>query len=139
MGSWLGEGEGAVLGLFIGCFISMSSTAVVLKCLVDFGQEALPFGQVCLVILIVQDFVLGFMLAMLNTASGGGPTAKDVGATLGVLVAFLVGSYLVARLVLTRLMALLSRLGARGVGSEVFQLGALCLCLTGDCRHMRLC
>lgn len=136
-GAWIGRGAG--LGLFIGCFVSMSSTAVVLKCLVDFGQEGLPFGQACLVLLIAQDFILGFLLALMPVlASSGPPSPRDLLVTLSVLAAFLSGALGLGRLGLPWFLRALSgarrgsRPGAGGhaVGAEVFQLGALCLCFT---------
>ena len=48
---WSGEWG---FGAFLGSFLSMSSTAVVLKCLVDFRQDKTAFGQVTLFMLITQ-------------------------------------------------------------------------------------
>lgn len=52
-------------GVFLGAILSLSSTAVVLKCLMERNETATPHGQVLLGILVVQDLALGLMLAVL--------------------------------------------------------------------------
>ena len=52
-------------GVFLGAILSLSSTAVVLKSLMESNETATPHGQVMLGILVVQDLALGFMLAVL--------------------------------------------------------------------------
>ena len=52
-------------GVFLGAILSLSSTAVVLKCLMERNETATPHGQVMLGILVVQDLALGLMLAVL--------------------------------------------------------------------------
>ena len=51
-------------GVFLGAILSLSSTAVVLKCLMERNETATPHGQVMLGILVVQDLALGFTLAV---------------------------------------------------------------------------
>ena len=52
-------------GVFLGAILSLSSTAVVLKSLMEANETATSHGQVMLGILVVQDLALGFMLAVL--------------------------------------------------------------------------
>ncbi len=52
-------------GVFLGAILSLSSTAVVLRSLMDNNQVESPQGQVTLGMLIVQDLALGIMLAVL--------------------------------------------------------------------------
>jgi CPA2 family monovalent cation:H+ antiporter-2 len=52
-------------GVFLGAILSLSSTAVVLKSLMERNETGTPHGQVLLGILVVQDLALGLMLAVL--------------------------------------------------------------------------
>ncbi len=52
-------------GIFLGAILSLSSTAVVLKCLTERHENESSHGQVMLGILVVQDLALGLMLAVL--------------------------------------------------------------------------
>lgn len=52
-------------GMFLGAILSLSSTAVVLKCLMERNETETPHAQVMLGILVVQDLAVGLMLAVL--------------------------------------------------------------------------
>ena len=52
-------------GLFLGLVLSLSSTAVVLKTLIDRGETSTVHGQVMLAVLIAQDLSLGVILAIM--------------------------------------------------------------------------
>jgi CPA2 family monovalent cation:H+ antiporter-2 len=54
-----------VQGIFLGAILSLSSTAVVLRSLMENDEADSAEGQVMLGILIVQDLALGLMLAVL--------------------------------------------------------------------------
>jgi monovalent cation:H+ antiporter-2, CPA2 family len=54
-----------VQGIFLGAILSLSSTAVVLRGLMEANEAESVHGQVMLGILIVQDLALGLMLAVL--------------------------------------------------------------------------
>ena len=54
-----------VQGIFLGSILSLSSTAVVLRSLMEANESESVHGQVMLSILIVQDLALGLMLAVL--------------------------------------------------------------------------
>lgn len=54
-----------VQGIFLGAILSLSSTAVVFRGLIESNQSESTQGQVMLGILIVQDLALGLMLAVL--------------------------------------------------------------------------
>ena len=49
----------------MGAFCSMSSTAVVVKCLMDYRSQHTVHGQVMLGVLILQDCALGLILAII--------------------------------------------------------------------------
>ncbi|MBA4450338.1 cation:proton antiporter, partial [Cylindrospermopsis raciborskii CS-506_D] len=52
-------------GVFLGSILSLSSTAVVLKCLMERNETETTHAQVMLGILVIQDLALGLMLAIL--------------------------------------------------------------------------
>jgi CPA2 family monovalent cation:H+ antiporter-2 len=62
---FVGWVETPVQGVFLGGILSLSSTAVVLRSLMESNETESPQGQVTLGILIIQDLALGLMLAVL--------------------------------------------------------------------------
>ncbi len=62
---WMGWVSSPAQGVFLGSILALSSTAVVLKCLIERGETETAHGQVMLGILIIQDLALGLMLAVL--------------------------------------------------------------------------
>jgi CPA2 family monovalent cation:H+ antiporter-2 len=67
-------------GVFLGATLSLSSTAVVLKCLMERNETATPHGQVMLGILVVQDLALGVMLAVLPALD---KPVEEIGIAIG--------------------------------------------------------
>ncbi|CAG9467291.1 unnamed protein product [Pedinophyceae sp. YPF-701] len=131
---------GTALGIFVGAFLSMSSTAVVLKCLVEFRQSDTRFGQITLAVLIVQDCILGCMLAVLPAFASGTASAARILNDLGRMVAFLGGAFLVSRYALPHLLRLMHVFETRGNSGEVSQLSAigLCLCVASIAEELKL-
>lgn len=73
--------------ILFGFVISLSSTAVVLKLLKDWGELATQTGQNVLIILLAQDLVLVPMLIIVTALGGGGAGAATLGAqSLGAAV-----------------------------------------------------
>lgn len=68
---WLGD---MPLGraLVVGCAVSLSSTALVLKYLADHGRLDAPVGRCSLGILLFQDLVVGLMLTLVTVVHGAG-------------------------------------------------------------------
>jgi len=112
--------------IFLGAVLSLSSTAVVLKSLIERNEVQTVHGQIMLAILIIQDLGLGLMLAVLPALTqppetiGASLLAALVKATL-----FLLGAILVGRFVIPLFIRLLARSGSQ----ELFLLGILILCL----------
>ncbi|KAK3247646.1 hypothetical protein CYMTET_42862 [Cymbomonas tetramitiformis] len=117
-------------GFFVGAFVSMSSTAVVLKCLMDHGSVGSVHGQVMLGTLILQDCALGLLLAVLPSLAEA-PTMKQlvlkVLRELGTLTMFVSLAWLASRVVIPPFLRLLSRLSRQT--EELFQLGVVAICL----------
>lgn len=114
-------------GIFLGAILSLSSTAVVLKCLMEANETETPHGQVMLGILVVQDLALGLMLAILPALDQ--PPA-EIGTALlqaGIKIAvFAGGAIAVGIWVVPRFLRLLAKTESR----ELFLLGVVTLCLS---------
>ncbi len=114
-------------GIFLGAILSLSSTAVVLKCLMEANETETQHGQVMLGILVVQDLALGLMLAIL-------PALNQPPAEIGVallqagikIAAFAGGAIAVGIWVVPRFLRLLAKTESR----ELFLLGVVTLCLS---------
>ncbi|MDJ0733672.1 MAG: cation:proton antiporter [Nostocaceae cyanobacterium] len=113
-------------GVFLGAILSLSSTAVVLKCLMEANETETPHGQILLGILVVQDLALGLMLAVL-------PALDQPMESLGMAVLlaliriglFAAGAVAAGIWLIPPLLRLLARTESR----ELFLLGVVALCL----------
>lgn len=84
-------------GIFFGSLIAMSSTALVLKILMDRGELTTSYGRVCFGILIFQDLCVVLIMLLLPILSGEKGSIKDVVFVLGKSLAIL-GSIFIAAL-----------------------------------------
>jgi CPA2 family monovalent cation:H+ antiporter-2 len=111
--------------VFLGCVISVSSTAIVLRGLSARGELDAPHGRLALGILIFQDLcVVPMMLVIPLLAGQGGSGAEALGrlgTAVGVLAAVLLGS----RLLVPRLLAHVSRSRQR----DLFILSVFLICI----------
>ncbi len=112
--------------IFVGAVLSLSSTAVVLKSLIERNEVQTSHGQIMLAILIVQDLSLGIMLAILPALTqppniiGKALLAALLKFVLFIGVAIIAGVWLIPFLI---------RLIARTGSQELFLLGILVLAL----------
>ncbi|MBD2329580.1 cation:proton antiporter [Alkalinema sp. FACHB-956] len=112
--------------LFLGAVLSLSSTAVVLKSLIERNEIQTSFGQIMLAILIVQDLSLGIMLAILPTLSYPQQTIGiSIAAAILKVLLFLTVSAIVGKWSLPPIIQKIVRTGS----SELFLLSLLVLCL----------
>lgn len=113
-------------GVFLGAILSLSSTAVVLKCLMERNETATPHGQVMLGILVVQDLALGLMLAVLPALD---KPVEEIGLAVGWALLqtglFALGAVVAGIWLIPPLLRLLARTESR----ELFLLGVVALCL----------
>lgn len=113
-------------GVFLGATLSLSSTAVVLKCLMERNETETPHGQVMLGILVVQDLALGLMLAVLPALD---QPAEAIGVAVGMALLkiglFAAGAIAVGIWVMPQILRLLARTESK----ELFLLGVVTLCL----------
>ncbi|KYC39346.1 sodium:calcium exchanger [Scytonema hofmannii PCC 7110] len=113
-------------GIFLGAILSLSSTAVVLKCLMERNETETPHGQVMLGILIVQDLALGLMIAVLPALHQPGESiAVAVLLALLKIGLFAAGAIVAGIWLIPPLLRLLARTESR----ELFLLGVVALCL----------
>ncbi|HEU4697914.1 MAG TPA: cation:proton antiporter [Gemmatimonadales bacterium] len=108
---------------FVGCLVSLSSTAVVFKLYGESGELDAPHGQAAAGILLFQDLALiPMMLLVPVLAARGGPGVPlQAALALGKAALALVGLLVLGRLVLPRALALVARAGL----VELFPLTAL--------------
>ncbi|MBE9031988.1 cation:proton antiporter [filamentous cyanobacterium LEGE 11480] len=130
LGGGLAYFTGAVNSLpqaiFLGAVLSLSSTAVVLKSLIERNEVQTAFGQVMLAILIVQDLGLGVMLAVLPALSqpadmiGIAVVEALLKAALFLGAAIMAGKWVIPRIV---------RIIVLTANQELFLLTILVICL----------
>jgi len=113
-------------GVFLGAILSLSSTAVVLKCLMERNETETSHGQVMLGILVVQDLALGLMLAVLPALDQPIESmAIAIGWALIQIGLFALGAVAAGIWLIPPLLRLLARTESR----ELFLLGVVALCL----------
>ncbi|MCD8487101.1 cation:proton antiporter [Kamptonema cortianum] len=122
----IGWVNSAPQGIFLGGILSLSSTAVVLKCLMESNETETPHAQVMLGILVVQDLALGLMLAVLPALDREPEAiASAVGFALLQLLLFAIGAIALGIWVIPPVLRLLARTESR----ELFLLGVVTICL----------
>ncbi len=113
-------------GVFLGAILSLSSTAVVLKSLMERNETGTPHGQVLLGILVVQDLALGLMLAVLPALD---KPVEEIGLAVGWALLqtglFALGAIAAGIWVIPRLLRIISRTESR----DLFLLCVVALCL----------
>ncbi|CAK9206897.1 unnamed protein product [Sphagnum troendelagicum] len=120
-------GAKASEGIFVGAFLSMSSTAVVLKFLMDRNGTTALHGQVTIGTLILQDCAVGLLFALLPVLGDTGGVMSGLVAmsrSLFVLAAFIVTAVIVTRSLVTRFFKLIS-----SQTNELYQLASVAFCL----------
>ncbi|PSB54343.1 cation:proton antiporter [Chamaesiphon polymorphus] len=123
---WTGWVDTLPKAVFLGAALSLSSTAVVLKSLVEGNEVQTTHGQIMLAILVVQDLGLGLMLAVLPvlTQPASAIGLALLGAVLKALL-FIAGAIVAGIWLIPVLVRSLARTGSQ----ELFSLGILALCL----------
>ncbi|MCU0542811.1 MAG: cation:proton antiporter [Oscillatoriaceae cyanobacterium Prado104] len=119
--------ESPAQGVFLGAILSLSSTAVVLKCLMERNEGRTSHGQVMLGILVVQDLALGLMLAVLPALNQ--PVEAIGMAVLTALLRiglFAAGAVVAGIWIVPRLLRYLAKTESR----ELFLLGVVVLALS---------
>lgn len=122
-------GWGVYGGLFLGCALSLSSTAVMMRLLEERGETGTTHGSVMLGILVVQDMSLVLMAALLpalsSLSTGGAGAWGVVGTALLKAALFLLVTLGLATRGVPALMHRVARLGS----PELFLLTGVGICL----------
>lgn len=114
------------LGVFWGCLVALSSSAIVLRILQEKGQSATPTGRLSLAILVFQDIMVAPMLLAVPFLAGTLDMSFEKAATSFIKVgACLGGILLLAHFGLNRLMEAVMRTRTR----EILLLTTLGLCM----------
>ncbi|KAK9063236.1 hypothetical protein SSX86_017106 [Deinandra increscens subsp. villosa] len=117
-------------GVFVGCFLSMSSTAVVVKFLVEKNNNNALHGQVTIGTLIFQDCAVGLLFALLPVLGGNSGILQgmiSMGRLLMTLSAYLFGASLLTWSFMPRFLKLMVKLSSHT--NELYQLAAVAFCL----------
>ncbi|XP_017983656.1 PREDICTED: K(+) efflux antiporter 6 isoform X2 [Theobroma cacao] len=117
-------------GVFVGVFLSMSSTAVVLKFLMEKNSTNMLHGQVTIGTLILQDCAVGLLFALLPVLGGTSGVFQGVISMtklLVMLLAFLAVLSILSRTCLPWLLKLMISLSSQT--NELYQLASVAFCL----------
>ncbi|KAK9149475.1 hypothetical protein Scep_008232 [Stephania cephalantha] len=117
-------------GVFVGAFLSMSSTAVVLKFLMERNSISALHGQVTVGTLILQDCAVGLLFALLPVLCGTSGVLQGVISmtkSLVVLITFLAILSILCRTFLPWFLKLMISLSSQS--NELYQLAAVAFCL----------
>ncbi|KAG6674390.1 hypothetical protein I3843_15G034800 [Carya illinoinensis] len=117
-------------GVFVGAFLSMSSTAVVLKFLMEKNSTNSLHGQVTIGTLILQDCAVGLLFALLPVLGGTSGILQGVMSmtkVLVVLITFLAVLTILSRTCVPWLLKLMISLSSQT--NELYQLASVAFCL----------
>ncbi|XP_042003050.1 K(+) efflux antiporter 4-like [Salvia splendens] len=117
-------------GVFIGAFLSMSSTAVVYKFLMEKTSTNALHGQVTIGTLILQDCAVGLLFPMLPVLGGTSGVMQGVISmtkSLVVLIAFLAALTILSRTCVPWFLKLMISLSSQT--NELYQLASVAFCL----------
>ncbi|KAG6716766.1 hypothetical protein I3842_04G064300 [Carya illinoinensis] len=117
-------------GVFVGAFLSMSSTAVVVKFLVERNNSNALHGQVTIGTLIFQDCAVGLLFALLPFLGGDSGLLQgmiSMGKLLLVLSMYLTAASVLSWSFVPRFLKLMIQLSSQT--NELYQLAMVAFCL----------
>ncbi|XP_078440670.1 K(+) efflux antiporter 5-like [Wolffia australiana] len=118
-------------GIFVGALLSMSSTAIVSKFLAERGNNLIgSYSQVTIGTLILQDFVVGLLFALLPILGGHGGFVWGVFSMAKMVMSlslFLVAASILSWGFVPRFFKLMTRLSSHT--NELYQLASVAFCL----------
>lgn len=113
--------------VFLGFLISLSSTAIVLKMLQEKGEIKSPHGRVALGVLIFQDIIVVPMMLLTPILAG---KSENVGETLLILLAKLIGVGLVVFVLQKYVVPFIFKLVVKSKNRELFILTTIVFCFS---------
>ncbi|XP_022736070.1 K(+) efflux antiporter 5-like isoform X3 [Durio zibethinus] len=117
-------------GVFVGSFLSMSSTAVVVKFLVEQNSTNALHGQVAIGTLIFQDCAVGLLFALLPVLGGSSGLLQgmiSMGKLMLVLSIYLTVASVLSWSFVPRFLKLMMQISSQT--NELYQLAAVAFCL----------
>ncbi|CAM8893755.1 unnamed protein product [Rhodiola kirilowii] len=117
-------------GVFVGSFLSMSSTAVVVKFLVERNNANVIHGQVTIGTLIFQDCAVGVLFALLPVLGGSSGLLHgllSIGKLLLMMSLFLATASVLTWSFVPQFLKLMIQLSSQT--NELYQLAAVAFCL----------
>ena len=114
-------------GIFIGGFLSMSSTTVVVKCLMERDEMSTLHGQITLGTLILQDCTIGLLFALLPVLGGSHGVVDGVVSLIQTVITMVF--FLVLCIFITRYLICHFMRAVFTFSSELFQLVLIAFCL----------
>ncbi|KAJ6386547.1 hypothetical protein OIU78_016463 [Salix suchowensis] len=116
-------------GVFVGSFLSISSTAVVVKFLTERNSSISLHGQVTIGTLIFQDCAIGLLFALLPVLGGNSVVQGmiSMGKLLLVLFVYLTAASFMSWSFVPRFLKLMIQLSSQT--NELYQLAAVAFCL----------
>ncbi|KAJ4706156.1 K(+) efflux antiporter [Melia azedarach] len=117
-------------GVFVGAFLSMSSTAVVVKFLIEQNSNNALHGQVTIGTLIFQDCAVGLLFALLPVLGGNSGLMQgmaSMGKLLLILSVYLTVASILSWSFVPRFLKLMIQLSSQT--NELYQLAAVAFCL----------
>jgi len=111
--------------IFIGFFVALSSTAIVLRGLQQRGEVDAPHGRLTLGILVFQDFSVVPMMLAIPLLSDLDSSTQDLLGTVLRSVAIVVGVLCAARLIVPRVLHLIAKTRQR----HLFILSVFLICI----------
>jgi CPA2 family monovalent cation:H+ antiporter-2 len=85
------------VGIYTGCLVALSSTAIILGLFSEQGKTDTPVGRLSLAVLIFQDFAIIAMVLLVPILSGQSESATDLFIVLGKAILLIVMVVLLAR------------------------------------------
>lgn len=111
-------------GIYTGCLVALSSTAIVLGLLSERSETDAPYGKLSLAILIFQDLAIVLMVLLIPLLSGEATTPAAIGAVLLKAGALIAAVLLLARKGVPWVLEAVARTGRQ----ELFLLTVVAIC-----------
>lgn len=111
-------------GVFVGCIVAVSSTAIVLRGLSARGELETPHGRLALGILVLQDLSVVPMMVVVPFLAGGNLAAGGLLRAAGVSIAALAAVLIAARLLVPHLLQFVAKVRER----DLFVLTVFLIC-----------
>lgn len=127
-------GASAKEGIFVGAFLSVSSTAVVGKCLIERDNLRTLCGQITMGTLILQDCTIGLLFALIPVlASSQGSTLWSFAGVVVKMIIFVLVFTLLSGIITKRIFRFVA-----AHSDESYQLTGVAFCLIVACASERL-